>query len=139
MVDVNNYPSVPIEFRPRGLYFEHLDSDSVKNLEGKGYEVIMLCTLPRNTTYEELYYLRCKARGIEEGTVKVSEQQSGMLKLLFKSAGLLDENRGGRSEDKSSVKRMSEIEDLLKDFDVSRHTVDSSTIGLTKEEMDDKD
>jgi hypothetical protein len=141
LIDPKTYPPVPKKYRPREVYVDTIDPKTSKALKLKGYDPVALCVLPRNTPAEEQHYLRCKARGIEEGTIEADTHQMSMLRLLFKSAGLLDESRGGASigSETDMVERLSGIEELLADFEVSRHTIDQSTISLVGGDDDDDD
>ena len=136
--DPEIYPPIPKTRKPRVLVFERMTKEHIKVFKSRGYQVICLITLPRETKEDELEYLRLKARGIEEGTVVASDKQIDMLKLQFKAYGLLDENRGkkGIRDQKTAAESTEDIFDLLRDFTPSRHTLDQSTLDFIQSQPD---
>lgn len=87
---LDRFPEVPLENRPRALYFNKplLPLDALV-LQTRGYAPTVTFTLPRRTDGENQLYLLAVAQGVEEGTISLREESQDMLETEMKSAGLL--------------------------------------------------
>ena len=130
LTDIDGFPPRDPDLPPRTIYFEGLSAEAAEELTRRGYNPVVLISLPRGDIHAERAYLRAKAQAIEEGTVSIGKQQFETLRLLFKAVGLLDEARGKEEETvvEERQENIHELIDLVGSFDPSRHTIDQSVL-----------
>lgn len=63
----------------RRLYFDEAP-EYLDDLVTRGYQVVMLASLPRDDQAQEQQYLKAKLQGVEEGTVQVTDAQLAALR-----------------------------------------------------------
>ncbi|MFH0982932.1 MAG: hypothetical protein V2A79_15530 [Planctomycetota bacterium] len=64
--------------------------ENASELEGMGYNVIDVFSLPRATDDEHRDYLLARLQGVTEGTIKAGPQDIRALELEMRAYGLLD-------------------------------------------------
>lgn len=100
-MSLERFPKLDALAHGRPLYFEDPPS-YIHELQERGYKIVFLSTLPRDTQAQEQDYLRAKLRGVEEGTVKVDKLQllalQSALNLAFGSKEPVHE-KAARSDD----------------------------------------
>lgn len=90
-VELDSFPSVPVDNRPRPLYFDlELTKLSEESLKLRGYEIIQLKTLPRRNDAEHMRYLLARLAGIDEGTVIAAKEDRLRLALELQAYGMLN-------------------------------------------------
>lgn len=122
-VDLEVFPEVPTEARPRAVYFKMLTLLDRTALKNRGYIPTCLLELPRGTPEQEVAYLMAKVQGIEEGTIIASEAEVKALELEMKAYNLLSQkhvvvrfNLGEKQKGKS-------LEEVFNTWQSSRHTL----------------
>lgn len=86
---LESLPTLPEANRGRVIYVDCLPDDLTAELEVKGYGVVDLFTLPRDTLDEEQTYLRAKCQAIEEGTIAVNSHILRALEIGMRAAGMM--------------------------------------------------
>lgn len=126
-LDLQAFPIVPPDARPRALYFSReLMAIDTAGLQARGYEVVNVLALPRRTDPEHRVYLLAKAQGIEEGTIPAGEEDRFRLQLEMQAYGLMN-NKSTRINLNVSVDAH-DIKKML-DWGKDRHTLrDNTTI-----------
>ncbi len=125
-MDLARFPALPMGASPRRLYYEALGPDLERELVLRGYEPVVLATLPRGRDSDDHAYLVAKLQGIEEGTVFCDEESRKRLELSCRVHGMLD-----RQTRALSIKVNADGADLLSilGWGSSRHTLaDNSTV-----------
>lgn len=105
---------------PRRIFVRGLEPETKDRLESRGYVVVELATLPRQSTDETVTYLLSKAQAIEERTIETSAEERKCLELEMRAYGLLDKRSLALSLDVSAD--ASELDSLL-GWGSSRHTL----------------
>jgi hypothetical protein len=122
--DIDQYPVVPTENRPRPLFFNTLSPDIRHSLVERGYGVMLLNELPRGTPTAERNYLLAKAQAIEEGTIDSGRGVLRVLELQMRAQGMLDK-KSFNVQVKANLEGK-ELEDVL-NWSSSRHTLAGNT------------
>lgn len=124
MLDLAMMPALP-DGMTRRLYVRCIDATLWDSLLSKGYEVVDLFSLPRNTDEENVAYLKAKAQALEENTVEFNREERMALELEMKAAGLLERDAGAGD---GKVTLTGTVEELLS-WGNSSHTLrDNSTV-----------
>lgn len=109
----------------RTVYVHGAPTREAEILRGRGYSVVEVNTLPRNSEQEHLRYLLAKAQGVEEGTIEVDQEGRKVLELEMRAYGLLDKRTTSLN---LQVHTTSEEVSQIFGWGHSRHTlVDNST------------
>lgn len=135
-IDVDRFPPLPEEARPRELFFNStLSPLDEAALRGRGYEPVQLITLPRRTDQEQGIYFLKKLQGLEEGTCEGGEEERMRTRLGMEAYGLLN-NKSVRLNLNVDVKEH-DIKALLT-FGQDRHTLRGNTtiVGVTNDATD---
>lgn len=125
------FPELPEGSVPRKLYFKALAPARAKALRERGYDPVVLVTLPRQTPQDDQAYLKALGMGLLDGTIEMEKDLAPVLRLLFTEAGLVDKGARGASQGPSKPQTGS-VKDLLS-WGTSRHTIDQSTIQTGKQ------
>lgn len=120
-VNLDGFPPVPVEARPRRVYLQILSPLDMEALRGRGYEPMSLLQLPRGTPEHEAFYLLARAQAIEEGTYGVTKEQVQALELQMKAHGMLTSK--GVQLRVALTGNVKDAEDILKSWGSSRHTL----------------
>ena len=121
--DVNLFPDVPQEVRPRSVYFKVLLPLVREILQGKGYAPACLFELPRSTPEQEQAYLMAKCQGIEEGTIIASEEEVHALELEMKAYNMLAQKHIVMRFDAGTKQKHKSLDEVFGSWKNSRHTL----------------
>jgi hypothetical protein len=103
-----------------------VDDLTREHLEGLGYVVVDLMTLPRGEQWQEEAYLKAKMQAVEEGTIDARPEDRHRLELAMKAHGLLVHDRKNFNV---NVNLDGKTANELLDWGSNRHTlVDNSTV-----------
>ncbi len=120
----DDYPELPFDARPRRLFFEQSPPELDKlALERKGYEVVLLITMPRRSKVEHHEYLLARAQGITEKTIEADEEDRFRLRLEMEAHGLF---KGGGVNVRLNLTGAEDFKALFS-WDPSRHTLKGTT------------
>lgn len=119
-VDLECFPEVPPDVRPRRVYFPKLSILDRETLRARGYDPMTLFELPRGGE-NEIAYLRAKAQAIEEGTVTADKLTVAALELQMKNNNMLSQKHMAVNVKLSA--KLADVEGLLKSWGQSRHTL----------------
>ena len=112
----------------RIVYHQDLSAEKVRELEERGFEVVDLMTLPRETDDDKRTYLWAKAQAIDEGLCPISMQTAKVMELQMRALGMLGKRDDIVSD--STVDNEDSVEILLR-WQPSRHTLKgNSTVQL---------
>lgn len=123
LIDTSLFPEVPVEARPRSLYFRMLsilDREALKNL---GYSPLCLLELPRGTPEQEVAYLMAKMQGIEEATIICSDNELKVLELEMKAYNLLSQKHMVVRFNVDDKQKHKSLDEILSTWKNSRHTL----------------
>jgi hypothetical protein len=123
-INVDMFPPVPLG---RRLYFEYITPDEAANLRAKGYDPVVLFSLPRTTEAEHKAYLLAISQGLSDGTIQLKKGRLDALELEMRAHGMLNKEISSSGDE---LKRTSLIEDLLTKFGKKgdRHVLFQTTI-----------
>ena len=123
-INVDMFPPVPLG---RRLYFEYITPDECANLRAKGYDPVVLFSLPRTSEVEHKNYLLAFSQGLSDGTVHCSKGRLDALELEMRAHGMLNKEVSSSGDEQ---KRASLVEDLLTKFGKKgdRHVLFQTTI-----------
>ena len=123
-IDPDQFPFVPVEARPRKIIFDHLPPQDVGELERRGYRVLILRTMPRETPTDSIQWLLALLQGVTDGTVELSKARAEATFLDMKARGLF--NRGDATIN-LKVQAVGEDVKSILSWGESRHTLDGNT------------
>lgn len=83
--NLDYWPEVPKESRPRKIIFDTLRVQDIAALESRGYDVVLLRLLPRRTPEEDDQYLVTLMQGVSDGTVVLDKGRSEGLSAELRS------------------------------------------------------
>jgi hypothetical protein len=131
-LDLDLFPEVPAEARPRVLIFDVLRASEIEALRARGYEPRLLRLLPRRTPEEDQAFFLALLQGVTEGTIFLSKSRE---------SGLFYELKARRFLDKKELERVREtaaddasVADLL-NWGASRHAFGLGTTMLDPEDI----
>lgn len=129
--DLDYWPTVPEENRPRRVIFDTLREQDVAALASRGYEVVLLRLLPRRTPEEDDQYLVTLMQGVSDGTIALSKGRSEGLnaELRSRTYGTKKELKRRASEAKTD-----DVRQIL-DWQDSRHRFAENTTMLDPMEV----
>lgn len=131
-LDLAFWPLVPMDARPRDLVFDALHAEDVDALKRRGYNPILLVTLPRRNAAEQQEWRLRVMQGVTEGTVVLDKSRSEGLYYDLKTHGHLDK-RQFSGEEKASVDPV-DLKAAL-NWGQSRHTFAGNTTLVPPEEV----
>ena len=119
--DLDGFPAVENQ---RKIYVKSLPKETADELTSRGYQLVYVNTLPRDTPEQDQEYLRAIARGVEECTISMNEMQFKAL-----DAELKIHNMVGAKSMSLNVEAKLDKEDLdaLLDWKPSRHSTSIDT------------
>jgi hypothetical protein len=120
---IDSFPKIVAGQGKRKLFFDSIESGIAKDLRLRGYEPIVLRTLPRETEDDRRTYVKAALQGIEDGTIYRTKEGVAALRLDMQNLGMLDKH------DTSTVYNLhahASIRELW-DWGDSRHTLHSGT------------
>lgn len=120
-INLDGFPPVPVEARPRRIYLQILSPLDAEALRGRGYDPMSLLQLPRGTPEHESTYLLARAQAIEEGTYVADKPQMRALELQMKANGMLTSK--GVQLRVALTGDVKDAEGILKNWGASRHTL----------------
>lgn len=91
--NLDYWPEVPQESRPRKVIFDTLRQVDAEALQSRGYDVVLLRLMPRRSDVEDQQYLITLMQGVSDGTVALDKGRSEAL-----SAELRARQLGGKKE-----------------------------------------
>lgn len=91
VLNLDLFPPVPKDARPREIVFDTLPSIDVDALSARGYKPILMRWLPRRNQVEDLQWLARLMQGAAEGTIAVSKERLGALRLELDTKRLLSD------------------------------------------------
>lgn len=129
--DLDLWPVVPEQNRPRRVIFDTLYPRDIDALAARGYEVVLLRLLPRRTPEEDDAYLVTLMQGVSDGTVALSKGRSEGL-----SAELKARTYGTKKELKRRVglAANADLKRIL-DWNESRHKFGGNTTMVSPEHV----
>jgi hypothetical protein len=74
----------------RTVYVSAEGPEAVSSLEQRGYTVVDIFTLPRETPEDHQRFLLAKMQGVEEGTICSTQKDIRALEVAMRAHGLLD-------------------------------------------------
>lgn len=137
-LDLDGFPIVADEDRPRELYFNkslsELDEAALKN---RGYWPRYLMAMPRRSEAEQRVYLLAKAQGIEEKTIWATPDDLDELRLEMQAYGLFNQKSTRLS---LNVKVGQDDVKQLLSWGKDRHTLRDNTtiVGISDLMLDDR-
>lgn len=118
-IEIDALPEVPSSARPRTIVFDAIGDEQASILEKKGYQVVQLLALPRQSSIDAVNYCMLAVQGVAEGTVAMSKQRFDGLTTEMRSRGLLDKNFYTM---KVTANKSKDIKELW-NWEVSKHTL----------------
>lgn len=122
-VNLELFPEVPEEARPRIVYFKLVSALDRAALKERGYIGVCLMELPRGTPEQEIAYLMAKTQGIEEGTLHVTDNELHALELEMKAYNLLSQKHMVVRFNFSDKQKHKSLDDIFATWKNSRHTL----------------
>lgn len=122
-VDMALFPEVPVEARPRSVYFRMLTLLDREMLKAKGYAPACLLELPRSSPEQEIAYLMAKCQGIEEGTIFATEAEMEALTLEMKAYNLIAQKHIVMRFNAGEKQKQKSLDDVFATWNKSRHTL----------------
>jgi hypothetical protein len=125
--DLERFPAVPKQYRPRELVFDTLSEDEIKELRKRGYDVTLLRWLPRRNDTEAALFVQKFMMGLLDGTLVVTKARLEGLHYELQTRGFLG---------KDGVNWAAVVKDEVKDESVAailgwgetRHKIGASTM-----------
>lgn len=124
-VNLDEFPYVEAADRPRPVVFVSLSPITVDALKMRGYQAILLRTMPRRSREEDLAWIGRLLQGVTEGTVKLTKDQLDGLFYELKVQKLFSDRREAPNL-REAKRDDTSIEELL-DWDRSRHALGDTT------------
>lgn len=140
-VDMEAFPEVPVEARPRSVYFRKVSALDRAALKNHGYAPVCLMELPRGTPEQEIAYLMAKMQGVEEGTVVVGDNELKALEIEMKAYNLLSQKHMVVRFNFSDRQKHKSLDDIFATWKNSRHTLrgNSTVQGMQLPEISRKE
>lgn len=129
-MSLERFPKLAAETIGRKVFFEE-PPEYIHALVERGYEVVLLATLPRRDSNEEREYLRAKLQGVEEGTIKTDK----VLLAALQAAIALE--FGPKATFTSAEPKAQDSLDELLDWKPTRHTLKGNTTIQHRDPLDD--
>ena len=100
IIDLLTFPEVPLDRRPQKIYIDYfLDSATVETLNGRGYQVIDVRSLPNATDGDRAEDVKAHLQGIRLRTLLPTEGAVRYIELEAKIYGLLDTKKRSNTPD----------------------------------------
>jgi hypothetical protein len=82
-MSIDDFPAIKLPGgEKRKVYFDQVPEFWPELIE-RGYEPVLLFTMPRNDEFEERTYLKAKLQAVEEGTASANKEQLAALKTAI--------------------------------------------------------
>lgn len=120
---LEDLPALLDEQVGRIIYVDRIGLDATVDLTARGYQVVDLFSLPRQTSDQERAYLDAKRQAIEEGTILVNQHIIRALELGMRAAGMMGKER----HTKVTLEGDSESIDELLNWSCDRHTLENNS------------
>ena len=133
-LNLDQFPFVPNEARPRKISFDFLPPVDVGALEKRGYKVVLLRALPRETARDKIEFLLAMLQGVTDGTVEMSKQRGEATFLEMKARGLFADRTGTLV---LTAKQVGADVQAILDWDDSRHTLAGNTTIVPTEQIEE--
>lgn len=115
IIDLLTFPEVPLERRPQRIYIDYfVDAVTKEALNGRGYEVIDVRSLPNSTDGDRAEAVKAYLEGIRLRTILPGEATARYVELEARIYGLLDAKNRRNNPDEGKLGP--DILDQLKGF-----------------------
>ena len=102
----------------RRVYFDTINPLLIPHLEQRGYEVVLLMSLPRETEEDARTYLLALSQGMSEDTIFASKERLNACELEMKARKMLT----AKELPPTKTKAASSVEDILEGWTSGRHS-----------------
>lgn len=125
------YNLFPIVKTKRRVFFELLSESDAEELASRGYDPVVLMSLPRETERDHQNYLFALLQGMTEGTVPFNKQRldAAELELKARKMFLADYAPVGEATAPTDI-------EAVWNWEPSRHTIQGNTTIVTPENVD---
>lgn len=106
MSDLDRFPSLPDDKKGRKLFFDECPPEVMAELQNRGYDPVIITTMPTATSKEKMTQLEGIGQGLADGTIQGSTQRLKGIELAMRSLGMLSEKSkqvDDRVKDRSST------------------------------------
>jgi len=131
-LNLNAFPAR--EGLARRVFFDTLNAQDKLILERRGYQPVILRSLPRGTVEENRAYLEALLCGLEDGTLYRSKEVMIAAKLDMASRGLLDKQDTRTNVGILVSGTLDEVKELW-NWNESRHTLTGNTTIVPPEQI----
>ncbi len=134
-LNLDCFPQVRSTY-PRKLYFDSVPAADDKALRKRGYDPVVLRSIPRDTKDANEEYIRALLIGVQDGTITRTKEAMSAVKLDMTTRGMLEKN-DIRTE--LQIQIGASIEDVkqLWEWKESRHSLQGNTTMVKPEQIVD--
>jgi hypothetical protein len=99
-VDFSSWPVLPLELRPKKLFHcGEMDGETREALEGAGWKVIDIRTLPEGTDDEKVEAIKCWLQGVRLGSIQPGRGDVRFSELEARVYGLCANKRPEKAKE----------------------------------------